>query len=144
MKPTLTVACIALKSAWQAVQSGFGFSRSFPTITPPLLNDSCSAQFDHAHCAAKAAATFITTLLIALLLSAITLHAAEPPHILVREALQFENIGDSVPGTRPLSPMFSNCNASRMRMRGGSAALSAASGASSTAARAKRSTTDEA
>ncbi len=38
----------------------------------------------------------------ALLLAALAaLHAAEPPHILIREALQFENIGDSgrVPGT---------------------------------------------
>jgi len=36
-----------------------------------------------------------------LLTPAALLHAAEPPHILLREALQFENIGDSgrVPGT---------------------------------------------
>ena len=42
------------------------------------------------------------TLLTALLLAPLAaLHAAEPPHILIREALQFENIGDSgrVPGT---------------------------------------------
>ena len=41
-------------------------------------------------------------LLTALLLATLaTLHASEPPHILIREALQFENIGDSgrVPGT---------------------------------------------
>jgi len=40
-------------------------------------------------------------LLTALLLAPLALHAVEPPHILVREALQFENIGDSgrVPGT---------------------------------------------
>ena len=40
-------------------------------------------------------------LLTALLLAPLALHAVEPPHILIREALQFENIGDSgrVPGT---------------------------------------------
>jgi Polysaccharide pyruvyl transferase len=40
----------------------------------------------------------ITVLLLAPLAA---LHSAEPPHILIREALQFENIGDSgrVPGT---------------------------------------------
>jgi polysaccharide pyruvyl transferase WcaK-like protein len=44
----------------------------------------------------------ILTLLTALLLAPLAaLYAAEPPRILVREALQFENIGDSgrVPGT---------------------------------------------
>ncbi len=44
----------------------------------------------------------ILTLSTALLLVPLaTFHAAEPPHILLREALQFENIGDSgrVPGT---------------------------------------------
>jgi polysaccharide pyruvyl transferase WcaK-like protein len=41
------------------------------------------------------------TLLTALLLAQLAALAAEPPHILIREALQFENIGDSgrVPGT---------------------------------------------
>ena len=44
----------------------------------------------------------IFTLLTALLLAPlVALQAVEPPHILIREALQFENIGDSgrVPGT---------------------------------------------
>jgi hypothetical protein len=38
---------------------------------------------------------------LAFLLASLTAFAAEPPHILLREALQFENIGDSgrVPGT---------------------------------------------
>jgi len=46
----------------------------------------------------KQAFTLLTVLLLAPLA---TLHAAGPPHILIREALQFENIGDSgrVPGT---------------------------------------------
>jgi hypothetical protein len=41
------------------------------------------------------------TLLAALVIMTLAVFAAEPPHILVREALQFENIGDSgrVPGT---------------------------------------------
>ncbi len=41
------------------------------------------------------------SLLVALLLTPLVALAAEPPHILIREALQFENIGDSgrVPGT---------------------------------------------
>ncbi len=64
MKTTVTVACISLKSAWQAVS--------------------------------------LRSALTALLLAFLTaLHAAEPPHILLREALQYKNIGDSgrVPGT---------------------------------------------
>lgn len=46
----------------------------------------------------KPTLTLLSTLLFAPLTG---LHAAEPPHILIREALQFENIGDSgrVPGT---------------------------------------------
>ena len=41
------------------------------------------------------------TLLTALLLTPLALRAADAPYILIREALQFENIGDSgrVPGT---------------------------------------------
>ncbi len=40
-------------------------------------------------------------ILLALTLLSLHATAAEPPHILLREALQFENIGDSgrVPGT---------------------------------------------
>jgi len=43
----------------------------------------------------------LLTLITALLLAPLALRAVEPPHILIREALQFENIGDSgrVPGT---------------------------------------------
>ena len=43
----------------------------------------------------------ILSLLAAFIFASLAAHAAEPPHILIREALQFENIGDSgrVPGT---------------------------------------------
>ena len=35
------------------------------------------------------------TVLTAFIFASLAAHAAEPPHILLREALQFENIGDS-------------------------------------------------
>lgn len=46
-------------------------------------------------------AHFLSLLTTALLLAPLPAFTAEPPHILIREALQFENIGDSgrVPGT---------------------------------------------